>query len=145
MSSSTRGRRRKIRRSTRRHSAPAAVRMSSESARRHTIRKRALRVGAYVIIKTKPGMITGKIMEKYTIRGPDPFRRAVTQEMLPHYTRGSYCVRFNHNPSRYGSFYASELKPITAAEARAIRKEQSGYAQLPGRDAPVPPRHCGAL
>ena len=118
--------------------------MSSSSAKRHTARKRALRVGAYVIVKTKPGMITGKIMEKYSIRGPDPFRRAATQEMQPHYTRWSYCVRYNHNPSRHGSFYASELKPITAAEARAIRKEQSGYAQLPGRDAPVPPRHCGA-
>ena len=125
-------------------SAPAAVRMSTSSARRHTIRKRGLRVGRYVLIKSKPGRITGKIMEKYTVRGPDPFRRRATQEMHPHYTRWAYCVRYNSDPSTARSFYASELKPISVKEARAIRKSQCGRCELPGADAPSPERHCGA-
>ena len=107
------------------------------------MRKRGLRVGRYVIVKSKPMMTTGKIMEKYTVRGPDPFRPSATQDMHPHHTRWAYCVRYNGNPSQYGSFYASELKPITVAEAKAIRKRQSGSSRLPGEDAPIPPRHCG--
>ncbi len=121
---------------------------SSQSRKRTTAPKRKqIRVGSYVTFDpagyTSNQIQGGKIMERFTVRGPLGTEEVVQGTVDHSRVRTAYCVRFNGNPSVYTIKLADALTPITAAQARKMNKKLTGSARLPGAEAPVPPSRCG--
>jgi len=99
---------------------------------------------------------TGKVMERFLIRGPLSERGEGEEEHEDgrDYPRGrvsnkdertAYCVRLNSNPSYSVVRLAEDLTPVTAKVALALHRRHVGdpRAALPGEHAPRPPPRCG--
>ena len=97
---------------------------------------------------------TGKVMERFLIRGPLSERGEGEEEhedgrdyprgrVSNKHERTAYCVRFNSRPSHYVTRLAEDLTPISAKQARDMNRANTGESKLPGSDAPHPPPRCG--